>query len=264
MDPQPPRHPDQRRGQDLAGCALVRKGCRGGYSPVPGSARMLRDLMAAKDQGRHPKQPARFAKVEVMAIDDWDPARLREENRRDLLDVLDDRRHPGPADPQRLQDRPERTINAGTDPAFDKRRNRSNNTVPASLRSKSGRLGAKRVDGSGCIPRRPSDPAFRPLTGDVEIMNVPPFTHRNAPGALLPFQTALPEPSASPFLHLRHGRRVRRREDLRAGGGSTKCLDPAQDGRMWAGHPRRSRAATSARHPLRQASPDADRGTRSP
>ncbi len=95
MDPRPHQHPDHRtdrRGQDLAGLRPGPERMPGGYSALYlRLPRMLRDLMAAKDLGQYPKQLARLAKVEFLLIDDWGLARLTGENRRDLLEVLDDR-----------------------------------------------------------------------------------------------------------------------------------------------------------------------------
>ena len=50
-----------------------------------------RDLMIAKGDGRYPKLLANLAKVDVLLLDDWGLMKLNAENRRDLLEVLEDR-----------------------------------------------------------------------------------------------------------------------------------------------------------------------------
>jgi DNA replication protein DnaC len=47
--------------------------------------------MIAKGDGRYPKLLARVAKVDVLLLDDRGLTKLTAENRRDLLEVLDDR-----------------------------------------------------------------------------------------------------------------------------------------------------------------------------
>tara|TARA_R110002049_G_scaffold308150_1_gene511104 strand:+ start:1334 stop:1699 length:366 start_codon:yes stop_codon:yes gene_type:complete len=52
---------------------------------------LLRDLMIAKGDGRYPKLLATLAKVDVLLLDDWGLMKMNAENRRDLLEVLEDR-----------------------------------------------------------------------------------------------------------------------------------------------------------------------------
>ncbi len=47
--------------------------------------------MIAKGDGRYPKLLANLAKVDVLILDDWGLMKLNAENRRDLLEVLEDR-----------------------------------------------------------------------------------------------------------------------------------------------------------------------------
>jgi DNA replication protein DnaC len=47
--------------------------------------------MIAKGDGRYPKLQDNLAKVDVLILDDWGLMKLNAENRRDLLEVLEDR-----------------------------------------------------------------------------------------------------------------------------------------------------------------------------
>ena len=73
-------------------CALAQKACREGYTAqYVRLTRLLRELMIAKGDGRDPKLLANLAKVDVLILDDWGLMKLSAENRRDLLEVLEDR-----------------------------------------------------------------------------------------------------------------------------------------------------------------------------
>ena len=49
------------------------------------------ELAIARADGRYPKLLASIAKTEVLIIDDWGLAKLNAENRRDLLEIIEDR-----------------------------------------------------------------------------------------------------------------------------------------------------------------------------
>jgi DNA replication protein DnaC len=79
-------------GKTWLACALAHKACREGYTAqYIRLTRMLRELMIAKGDGRYPKLLAHLAKVNVLILDDWGLLKLSAENRRDLLEVLEDR-----------------------------------------------------------------------------------------------------------------------------------------------------------------------------
>jgi DNA replication protein DnaC len=79
-------------GKTWLACALAHKACREGYTvQYLRLARLLRDLMIAKGDGRYPKLLANLAKVDVLLLDDWGLMKMNAENRRDLLEVLEDR-----------------------------------------------------------------------------------------------------------------------------------------------------------------------------
>jgi DNA replication protein DnaC len=53
--------------------------------------RLLQDMTIAKGDGRYPKLLATLAKTDVLILDDWGLAKLTAEQRRDLLEILEDR-----------------------------------------------------------------------------------------------------------------------------------------------------------------------------
>lgn len=79
-------------GKTWLACALAHKACRDGYTAqylrVP---RLWRELPIAKGDGRYPKLLASYAKMEVLILDDFGLAALTDEQRRDLLEILEDR-----------------------------------------------------------------------------------------------------------------------------------------------------------------------------
>jgi DNA replication protein DnaC len=79
-------------GKTWLACALAQKTCREGYTAqYVRLTRLLRELMIAKGDGCYPKLLANLAKVDVLILDDWGLMKLSAENRRDLLEVLEDR-----------------------------------------------------------------------------------------------------------------------------------------------------------------------------
>lgn len=79
-------------GKTWLACALAQKACREGYTAqYIRLTRLLRELMVAKGDGCYPKLLANLAKVDVLILDDWGLVKLNAENRRDLLEVLEDR-----------------------------------------------------------------------------------------------------------------------------------------------------------------------------
>lgn len=79
-------------GKTWLACALAHKACREGYTAqYLRLTRLLRELTIAKGDGQYPKILANLAKVDVLILDDWGLMKLSAENRRDLLEVLEDR-----------------------------------------------------------------------------------------------------------------------------------------------------------------------------
>jgi len=79
-------------GKTYIACALAQKACRQGltalYLRLP---RLFSDMAIAKGGGRYGKLLVRYSRVDVMVLDDWGVAPMTGENRRDLLEILDDR-----------------------------------------------------------------------------------------------------------------------------------------------------------------------------
>ena len=79
-------------GKTWIACALAHSACRNGYSAsyrrLP---RLLTELAIARADGRYAKLLASLAKTAVLVIDDWGMSKLSAENRRDLLEIVEDR-----------------------------------------------------------------------------------------------------------------------------------------------------------------------------
>jgi DNA replication protein DnaC len=79
-------------GKTWLACALAHKACREGYTALYlRLPRLLQELAIAKGDGRYPKLLTTLAKTEVLILDDWGLAPLNAEQRRDLLEILEDR-----------------------------------------------------------------------------------------------------------------------------------------------------------------------------
>ena len=79
-------------GKTYLACALAQQACRKGYKAlyrrVP---RLFAELTLARADGSWEKLLARFARTDVLVLDDWGMAPLRDAERRDLLEVIEDR-----------------------------------------------------------------------------------------------------------------------------------------------------------------------------
>jgi len=79
-------------GKTWLGCALGHKACRDGltvlYLRLP---RFLQELPIAKGDGRYRKLMTTLAKTDLLILDDWGLAPLSDEQRRDLLEIVEDR-----------------------------------------------------------------------------------------------------------------------------------------------------------------------------
>lgn len=79
-------------GKTFLACALAHKACREGYSAQYSRlSRLFQELHIAKGDGRYGKLLSGYAKTELMLFDDWGLAKLTEEQRHDLLEILEDR-----------------------------------------------------------------------------------------------------------------------------------------------------------------------------
>lgn len=79
-------------GKTFLACALAHKAClanhASSYNRLP---RLLSDLQLSKGDGRYKKRIEELAKVDVLILDDFGLTPFSDENRRDLLELLDDR-----------------------------------------------------------------------------------------------------------------------------------------------------------------------------
>jgi DNA replication protein DnaC len=79
-------------GKSYIACALGHKACREGFRTLYLRApRLFDDLALAKADGRYRKILAAYARIDLLVIDDWGLAVLTEEQRRDMLEILEDR-----------------------------------------------------------------------------------------------------------------------------------------------------------------------------
>ena len=79
-------------GKTWIACALAQKACREGYtSHYLRLPRLLQELPIAKGDGTYARLLTRLAKIDVLILDDWGLSKLVAEQRRDLLEILEDR-----------------------------------------------------------------------------------------------------------------------------------------------------------------------------
>jgi DNA replication protein DnaC len=79
-------------GKSYLACALAHKACREGYTAIyVRASRMFEELATAKGDGRYRKLLARFARIDLLVLDDWGLSPLTDEQRRDMLEILEDR-----------------------------------------------------------------------------------------------------------------------------------------------------------------------------
>jgi DNA replication protein DnaC len=79
-------------GKSYLGCALGQAACSNGYSTrYFRLGRLLGDLALARADGSYAKLLAKLAKAELLILDDWGLAPLADAERRDLLEILEDR-----------------------------------------------------------------------------------------------------------------------------------------------------------------------------
>lgn len=80
-------------GKSYLACAFAQKACRVGYTAFyQRLPRLLGELEIARGDGRYPKLMRQLAKVNVLVLDDFGLENsLNDRQRRDLLEILDDR-----------------------------------------------------------------------------------------------------------------------------------------------------------------------------
>jgi DNA replication protein DnaC len=79
-------------GKSWLSCALAQKACRDGYTVhytrVP---RLFADLDLAHGDGRFARLFRMLVKVDLLVLDDWGPDHLSASQRRDLMEIVEDR-----------------------------------------------------------------------------------------------------------------------------------------------------------------------------
>lgn len=79
-------------GKSYLACALAQKACRDGFTALYTRApQLFRELAVAHADGSLPRRLLRLARIDVLIVDDWAMAPLNEVERRDFLEVCDDR-----------------------------------------------------------------------------------------------------------------------------------------------------------------------------
>jgi DNA replication protein DnaC len=79
-------------GKTYLACALAQQACRKGHRAIYRRAsRLFSELALARAEGTYPRLLARLARADVLVLDDWAMAPITDVERRDLLEVLEDR-----------------------------------------------------------------------------------------------------------------------------------------------------------------------------
>ena len=79
-------------GKSYLACALAQQACRTGYrATYRRMPRLLEELALAHADGTYVRLLGRLAKIDVLILDDWGLAPLREQERRDMLEIFEDR-----------------------------------------------------------------------------------------------------------------------------------------------------------------------------
>ncbi|MEK6706384.1 MAG: IS21-like element helper ATPase IstB [Bdellovibrionota bacterium] len=79
-------------GKSFIACALGQRACAHGYTvSYVRAPRLFSDLAIAKGDGRYSRLMKSLSKTNLLIIDDWGLAVLTDSERRDLLEILEDR-----------------------------------------------------------------------------------------------------------------------------------------------------------------------------
>jgi len=79
-------------GKSYLAEALAQKACREGFTALYyRSSRIFRDLAIARGDGNYSKLLIRLAKTDLLVVDDWGLSSLTDAERRDFLEVMEDR-----------------------------------------------------------------------------------------------------------------------------------------------------------------------------
>jgi DNA replication protein DnaC len=79
-------------GKTYLACALAQQACRKGFRALYRRvSRLLDELTLARADGSYVRLLGKLARADVLILDDWGMTPLRDQDRRDLHEVLDDR-----------------------------------------------------------------------------------------------------------------------------------------------------------------------------
>lgn len=79
-------------GKSYLACAFAQKACRDGFSALYlRMTKLFEDMSLSKGDGRYLKLLASFAKADLLVLDDFGLMPLNQEQRHDLLEILEDR-----------------------------------------------------------------------------------------------------------------------------------------------------------------------------
>jgi DNA replication protein DnaC len=79
-------------GKTYVACALAHQACRKGYrATYRRASRLFDELRLARAAGSYSRLLGKLARIDVLVIDDWGLAPLADDERRDLLEVMEDR-----------------------------------------------------------------------------------------------------------------------------------------------------------------------------
>jgi len=79
-------------GKTYIACALAQQACRKGYRVTYRRAsRLFHELMLARADGTYTRLLARLARLDLLVIDDFGLTPMGEQERQDLLEILEDR-----------------------------------------------------------------------------------------------------------------------------------------------------------------------------
>jgi DNA replication protein DnaC len=79
-------------GKSFLACALAEKACRDGFTAFSTrSTQLFRDLALARADGTLRPLLARLARLDVLVVDDWAMAPLADTERRDFLEISEER-----------------------------------------------------------------------------------------------------------------------------------------------------------------------------
>ncbi|MFZ2959537.1 MAG: ATP-binding protein, partial [Candidatus Ozemobacteraceae bacterium] len=79
-------------GKSYLACALGQKACREGFSVLyHRTTRLFSELSMSRGDGRYLRLLKLLAQTDILVLDDWSISPLNEENRRDMLEILEER-----------------------------------------------------------------------------------------------------------------------------------------------------------------------------